>query len=218
MCGPIALSIPANSNNDIKQWISISKYLIGKTITYVFLGMIFGLIGKQIIISGFQQWLSIITGITLLIITILILLQKNSFHTNLLQTFISNKLIPVLSKALKSSSPFAPLYIGILNGLLPCGLVYIGLIGSTASGSLLSGGIFMLVFSIGTFPIMFSFLALAKKLSFSIRNTLQKAGTWLIAVVAILLILRGMNLNIPYISPDLKALNAHPHEAIGCHP
>jgi len=206
MCGPIALSIPSQNNQS--KWVSTSLYLLGKTVTYSLLGFLFGLFGRQLMISGLQQWLSIATGILLLAIVAAMFLNAKLYHENFITAFISNKLLPLFSMVLKNPGKKTPLFMGMLNGLLPCGLVYIGIIGSLATGSAVRGGLFMLLFGVGTAPVMLSFLLMAKQFNFNYRNRLKKLTPVFISFIAIILILRGLNLGIPFISPELHSLPA----------
>jgi len=216
MCGPIALSIPAQNNQS--KWITTSLYLLGKTATYTLLGFLFGLFGRQLMISGLQQWLSISAGILLLAIVALIFLDAKLYHENFVTSWISDKLLPVFRIVLNNPGKATPLFMGMLNGLLPCGLVYLGIIGSLATGSAILGGLFMLVFGLGTAPVMLSFLLMAKQFNFNYRNRLKRLTPVLISLIAVILILRGLNLGIPFISPELNSLPAaNGSDAINCH-
>jgi len=216
MCSPIALSIPAK--NKQTKFISTSLYLIGKTITYTLLGFIFGLFGRQLMIAGLQQWLSITTGILLLFVVVVMLINARWYHENKITGWISTKLLPMFRIVLKSPGNITPFWMGMLNGLLPCGLVYLGIIGSLATGSAWQGGLFMLVFGLGTSPVMLSFLLMAKQFDFNYRHRLQKLAPLFISLVAVILILRGLNLGILYLSSSLRSLSGITNtDAINCH-
>ena len=159
MCGPIALSVPAQ--NSQSKFVSTGLYLLGKTFTYTILGLIFGLFGRQLMIAGLQQWLSVSAGILLLFVVAVMMVNSRKYHENKITAWIGEKLLPMFRTILKNPGKETPLYMGILNGLLPCGLVYLGIIGSLATGSAGLGGLFMLMFGIGTAPVMLSFLLMA---------------------------------------------------------
>lgn len=218
MCGPIALAVPYKKGSETTRWLSFGIYLSGKTITYTLLGIGFGLLGGQVSLIGSQQVLSIISGSLLLLVVVLMIWWPRSYHSNPLQRLISDRLIPVFGKVLKDPTPATPFILGMLNGLLPCGLVYMGLLGASASGSAWAGGVFMLMFGIGTIPVMFSFLALATKPGYGLRQQVQRFTPVFVALVGIMLILRGMNLGIPFVSPDLSAIQGRGAEALSCHP
>ena len=120
------------------------------------------------------------------------------------------KKLSLLLNNRKKNAPF--LLIGIVNGFLPCGLVYMAIASAIASGSAASGALLMFMFGLGTFPLMFSFMVLSKYLSASFRSRIVKALPFFTIIVAMLLILRGLNLNIPFVSPLIK-----PTEIVSCH-
>ncbi|MES2648020.1 MAG: sulfite exporter TauE/SafE family protein [Bacteroidota bacterium] len=216
MCGPIGLSIPVQKKQS--KFTGTLLYLIGKTITYTLLGLVFGLFGRQFMIAGLQQWLSVSAGIVLLFVVVVMLVNAKQYHENKLTAWISDKLLPLFRIVLKNPGKGTPLYMGMLNGLLPCGLVYIGIIGSLATGSAVFGSLFMLAFGIGTAPVMLSFLLMAKQFNINYRQRLQKLTPVFISFVAIVLILRGLNLGIPYLSPVIQSLPAiNNADAIICH-
>jgi sulfite exporter TauE/SafE len=218
MCGPLALAMPMTNGRN--NGVSILSYLLGKTIVYTAFGGIFGLFGSRIVLAGFQQSLSIILGVLLLAITISLIFKRSWFHRGRFANWISNKLQPFFSKLLSSKSPFTPLGFGVLNGLLPCGLVYMGIIGAIASGSFYNGMLFMALFGIGTMPVMLIFLLLAKQFSFEVRHLLQKVSPYIIMLVGVLLIVRGLGLSIPFLSPGLSeaAFLEKAGSKIICHP
>ncbi|MGZ5136120.1 MAG: sulfite exporter TauE/SafE family protein, partial [Flavitalea sp.] len=90
------------------------------------------------------------------------------------------------------------------NGLLPCGLVYIGIAGAMSTGDILKGTLFMAFFGLGTVPVMLLLPYAGSFITLGIRNNIRKAVRPLIAVTALLLILRGLNLGIPYVSPKIN--------------
>jgi len=120
-------------------------------------------------------------------------------------TFLQNTVQKALSKLFQSEKKvFSYLLIGMLNGFLPCGLVYLALASATATGSWLEGALLMLMFGMGTIPLMLSLSYFGQYLSLSLRKNMQKAVPFFIGVTAFLLILRGLNLGIPYVSPHIE--------------
>jgi sulfite exporter TauE/SafE len=103
------------------------------------------------------------------------------------------------------------LALGFFNGLLPCGLVYLAVAGAVASGDTISGAVYMLAFGFGTLPLMFIFSAFGNWLGFKQRLFIRKYLPVFSVTIAILLILRGLNLGIPYVSP---AFTRDVHEPI----
>ena len=218
MCGPIALAAPVQNTNPATKWWSFGLYLFGKALTYAGLGLLFGAFGRQMEIAGFQQQLSVVLGSFLLIIVATLFLNPKGYHTNVLQQFLSNKLIPLFGKILNRQSNSTPFLLGLLNGLLPCGLVYIGLLGATATGTFYGGAAFMFLFGLGTMPVMFLFLTLSHQFSYTFRDKMKKATPIFISIIGVLLILRGLDVNIPFISPMLNTMTDRSAEAMSCIP
>lgn len=206
MCGPIALALPIHQLDKTEKSIAILLYNIGRAFTYAFLGVLVGVVGQSISFFGFQQWLSIIAG--LLILTFLLA----PYLPNLPPSSVRNKWNEQLKKSLSNylSAPknvFTYAIIGMINGLLPCGLVYVALASAIAVGSLYGSSLLMFSFGIGTIPIMASLMVFGKYISPKLRVTLNKAVPYFVLIMAILLITRGMGLGIPYVSPALDSSN-----------
>jgi hypothetical protein len=102
--------------------------------------------------------------------------------------------------------------LGALTGLLPCGLVYVACVGATATGGLLRGVEYMAAFGVGTVPMMLALGLSGKLIHASVRTKLVRLVPVSVCVLAALLILRGLSLGIPYVSPDLSAAGASCHE------
>ncbi|MEN9449237.1 MAG: hypothetical protein RJA25_2527 [Bacteroidota bacterium] len=203
MCGPIALALPVGDAGKWKRIWYISLYNLGRVVSYSTLGILFGIVGKQFFIGGFQQFLSVFLGI---IILFFLFFSKYINTNNSFQNKYSLKLKQKLSQLFRSEKHFYTFFlIGFLNGYLPCGLVYIAVAGAVATGDILHSTLFMAAFGLGTFPIMFAVTVLGKYISVHWRNKMRKAVPIFVGIMAVLLILRGLNLGIPYISPEMKA-------------
>jgi len=149
---------------------------------------------------GYQQWLSIILGIGILVFMLLpkkitAVKNKNSF----LDFF--EKLRQALGQLFFKKTHSSLFAIGLLNGLLPCGLVYMAAAGAVATGDLLSSVLFMAFFGLGTLPVMWSIAFFGNYVSVGIRQRIRKLYPYMMMLMACLLILRGMGLGIPYVSP-----------------
>lgn len=201
MCGPIALALPIGGHSAFRRSISILIYNLGRVLTYSTLGLIFGLIGQSFALFGFQQILSIVLGILILLILLFPYIKKNvpTLHLG----FIS-KLKSGIAKRFERSDLRSLFTIGILNGLLPCGMVYIAIAAALTSGTLTSSVLFMAFFGLATIPFMFGLSYIGQLISQNMRNSIRKAQPFIIALTAVLLILRGLNLGINYVSPKLN--------------
>jgi uncharacterized protein len=206
MCGPIALAIPLNNSN----WLSRIKgsiiYNIGRAFTYLIIGAIFGIISTGFVMAGFQKWVSVIMGLIMVLSVIFPSLYKNRFDFEKSTFSFVGKLKLKLGKLLRIRSAGSLLIIGLLNGLLPCGLVYVALAGAMATGSALSGALFMFLFGLGTLPMLAFISILGNTVSLQLRKRMTKAIPVVVFIIGTLFILRGMGLGIPYISPPDKKL------------
>lgn len=204
MCGPIALALPIQGKSQSARFISILVYNAGRIITYSALGALFGLIGQGFAIFGLQQILSIILGVLILVGVLLpsVLPAKNVF-TNKFHNWFSKLKSSFAYLFTKRTRP-ALFTIGLLNGLLPCGLIYMAITGALASGSVIKGMLFMLAFGLGTLPAMFSVSWFSNIASVKFRLAITKSMPYVVSIMAVFLILRGMNLGIPYISPKIS--------------
>ncbi|MCK5815857.1 MAG: sulfite exporter TauE/SafE family protein [Flavobacteriaceae bacterium] len=206
MCGPIAFVLPLNRENNFKKAGQISLYHLGRLLSYSFIGLIFGLIGKGLFLMGFQQRISILVGVLMIVIVLIPARVFNRYNfSKPLYSFIG-KVKSNLGKLLKNKSNKALFTIGILNGFLPCGLVYMALVGSIATGHSTLGALYMFIFGLGTVPLMTTAVYLGNILSISIRTKIQKVIPVFVILIGILFILRGMGLGIPYISPSDASL------------
>ncbi len=205
MCGPIAFALPVDRSNRSKTIFQTLVYHIGRLTSYALIGLIFGVVGKGLYLAGFQQRLSILMGISMILLVLIPAKIFNRYNfSKPLYTFIGyvkSKLGFYLRK--KTNSTFFS--IGFFNGFLPCGLVYMALIGAIAASNALSGALYMFLFGLGTVPMMSIAVMAGNFLKVSVRNKIQKAIPVFVVVIGLLFILRGLGLGIPYISPqDVK--------------
>ncbi len=213
MCGPIALSLPVVADNNYSKFLGALLYNAGRVLTYACIGLLFGLAGKSFSLFGFQQILSVSMGVIIILFLIFPpkknLLTQNK-HIASFFADIRNK-IGILFTKRNYSSLFM---IGLLNGLLPCGLVYLAIAGAVATSDPLKSSVFMASFGLGTLPLMWAIAFFGSFINLHTRKILNKAYPYMMGIMACLLIIRGLGLNIPYISP------AHSNETstvIECH-
>jgi sulfite exporter TauE/SafE len=204
MCGPIALSLPVHQHTSVRKIISILSYNIGRVFTYSILGLLFGVIGQSLFIGKYQQIISIVLGSLILIGLILPKVFSFIGQNTMLQKFQSF-IQQNISKLFKQDKNYSTLFlIGLLNGLLPCGLVYMAISGALIAGNVFNSVLFMLFFGLATIPIMFSVAYFGNYISTKFRSKIRSAVPLIIGCMAVLLIVRGLNLGIPYISPEIK--------------
>ncbi len=205
MCGPIAIALPVPNSNNLSFVTGRLLYNLGRVVTYSFLGAVFGLLGSRLVISGFQQSISIVLGVAIVIAVLIPPMYKAKITQH---KFIQKITLPLksgISDLFKRGTFSAMFLIGILNGFLPCGLVYVALAGAIASGDAISGAAVMILFGLGTVPTMFAATIFGKFININIRRKITKLVPVFALVLGLLFILRGMGLGIPYISPKISA-------------
>lgn len=213
MCGPIAFALPVQLLPQQQKVVGIILYNLGRITTYSLFGLIVGLFGRQIFIAGYQQVFSVIAGILVLIVLAGGILQRKIIRIGFIERS-KIRLQKVVAGQLKRQSLLSMYTIGMANGFLPCGLVYLALTAAMAAGSLQNGILFMTAYGTGTLPAMFAISYFGSIINLTTRNAIKKMLPYGIAIVGILLILRGMNLNIPYVSPFFDNSSA---KVINCH-
>lgn len=215
MCGPLSLALPTQHLSQGKRFLSLISYQLGRILTYSLLGFLFGLAGSGISMTGFQQQFSIVLGTTILLLAIMYWIRKTSFHIALFNDFYFyiQKLIGRLLYKVRGPSGF--LAMGVANGFLPCGLVYVAIAGALTSPNITNGVLFMAMFGAGTMPAMLFVGYLGRIFSIPLRQTMRKLVPIFITAMGIILILRGLNLGIPFISPELPQQLVG--ETVNCH-
>ncbi len=215
MCGPIALALPLNRDSILSKIISAFLYNLGRVVTYTLVGCLFGLVGQSIVIAGYQQALSIALGLIILIMFFLPNKIANKFRILSITFSYIGKLKQRIKKQFQKNSYSSLFFIGTLNGLLPCGLVYLAIAGAIATGNSFQGGFFMAIFGLGTVPAMFTLALIGSSINITLRKKINNTVPVFVLTMALLLILRGMNLGIPYVSPEMSSTKPVCHKC--CH-
>jgi sulfite exporter TauE/SafE len=214
MCGPIAMMLPVSKDNQAKKVMQISTYHLGRISAYSFLGFVFGLLGKGFFLAGIQQQMSIIVGIAM--IAFVLIPQNKLGGFNFLKPLyrLVSKLKSALGAQFKNQSFKSLYFIGVFNGFLPCGMVYVALFGALATQNIGLGMLYMVLFGIGTTPLMSSIVYIRNLFSQKVRNNIMKYYPIIIVIFGMLFIVRGLGLNIPFISPS--TLNLFVQENPNC--
>jgi len=197
MCGPLAFAVP--SANSGTWLIAFDKFMyqVGRIISYTILGLLIGFIGKQLWISGMQQAVSVLSGMMIILAATSKILKRpvgSKFSVAFIGPF--NRMF---SAALKYKANH--LVIGMLNGILPCGFVYVAMAGAVNTGDVISSAEYMFWFGTGTLPLM---LIATFSMSFAkpvFRRRINTVMPYLMLCLGVWFILKGMTLNIPYLSP-----------------
>ncbi|MBS1760885.1 MAG: sulfite exporter TauE/SafE family protein [Bacteroidetes bacterium] len=215
MCGPLSLALPIHHLSKPLKLLALLLYQIGRVITYAIIGLIFGIAGNRIYIAGYQQWFSIGMGVMVLLLALLYFLYKKNVRVPLLNAFYKS-VQQLIIKILKSSKrTYHFLLLGMANGLLPCGMVYIALASTFTLASVSESVAFMAMFGAGTLPAMMLVGFAGTMIKPEIRIAFKKLTPIIISVMGVILILRGLNLGIPFISPLMPQVSG---EVVNCHP
>jgi uncharacterized protein len=204
MCGPIAIALPLNNQSWFARISGGLLYNIGRTITYAILGAVFGLAGMGLALGGMQQMVSIIIGAVMILAVLIPRLGAAGIKIAALTDSISGLLKKPFIKLFRVRTYGSLFIIGLLNGFLPCGLVYIALAGALVMSRIYEGAFYMIIFGTGTIPMMLAISVAGNIISQKLRKKLSKAIPIFIIFLGVLFILRGLNLGIPYISPKLS--------------
>lgn len=197
MCGPLAMAVPVVGEGRAAILRSRLIYNLGRITTYAVMGAIVGLLGQAFALAGVQRWISLAAG-ALILMGVLVSsrwlsgLSLNRGIVRLKSTF---------GLLLQRRTFGAVTLLGALNGLLPCGLVYVACTAALASHHWWEGVAYMTLFGLGTVPMMFGLGMVGLKLQSALRFRLQRLVPASLAIVGGLLLLRGLALGIPYVSP-----------------
>jgi sulfite exporter TauE/SafE len=200
MCGPIAFALPGNVKEGASFYFGRLLYNLGRMFSYATLGLFFGAFGLGLKLAGLQQSVSIGVGVIILLMVAYQFFLKKGELFNLFSMFSSS----FIQKLFKSRNRFALFGIGVFNGFLPCGFVYIAILGASVTQDMFSGALFMLCFGLGTLPMMYGVSILGQFISSTIRQKLNRLSPFFAIIIAVLFILRGLNLGIPYVSPAIS--------------
>jgi len=206
MCGPIAIALPLHGNTVPQKIFGGTLYNVGRTITYGIMGAIFGLLGQGISMIGFQQKISVVMGAIMIISVLFPALFKNQYRLDKSWFSLVGKLKKTIGQMFSIRSFTSLFFIGLLNGLLPCGLVYMAIAGAIGTGSAVQGTLYMILFGLGTIPMLLTISVAGNMMGLALRNRINKLIPLLVLVVGLLFMLRGLSLGIPYLSPEKQKI------------
>lgn len=206
MCGPIAMMLPVDRNNSSKRVLQIITYHLGRISAYATIGFVFGLVGKGFFMAGIQQQLSIGIGIAMIVVVLIPekLFARYNFSKPIFKLVAGIK--STLGAQFKNKSYKSLFTIGLLNGFLPCGMVYVALFGAIAMQNAGWGVVYMILFGLGTVPLMSSIVLIQGYITMPLRNRIQRLIPYVAITMGCLFILRGLGLGIPYVSPSTMSL------------
>jgi sulfite exporter TauE/SafE len=202
MCGPIMLVMPFQRLAGWKKWAGIGLYHFGRISVYAMLGLLLHSF-KHLFHPQWQQYVSVALGIALLFTGVYSFLAKGrSVLPGVWQSFVQRQLASLLARPKIGLL----MLVGVLNGALPCGLVYMALSLATSAHTPVEAMAVMYVFGMGTMPMLLSIILLKRKIPAFRRLSLTRFVPLIMVVFGSLFVLRGMNLGIPYLSPGVSVV------------
>jgi hypothetical protein len=195
------MAVPVGSKSPGQRVLAYGTYHLGRIAAYALLGFLFGLLGHGLQAAGFQQGISVAAGVVMLMVIWFPKIMPLQKLNGRLYT-IQGKVQGFMAKRLRDHRAQAILGLGFFNGFLPCGMVYIALAGAIASQHAAEGAAFMALFGLGTFPALFMLAMGSAMVSERIRPALNKYAPILASIIAVIFIVRGLGLGIPFLSPE----------------
>jgi len=205
MCGPLMLALPRPPGGPQRLVAGRLAHQAGRILTYGLLGLGFGALGEGLAMAGVQRAASIALGVAML--AALLASRKLALASPAFR--LVARLRSAMSQLIARPTLGAQALLGGLNGLLPCGLVYVACAGAAAAGSLPGGLAYMAIFGLGTLPVMLGISLSGHLLPLPFRRGLARMMPATVVLIATLLILRGLALGIPYVSPDGAGAQCH---------
>lgn len=208
MCGPIAMALPLDRRSTGSQILGLFAYNFGRIITYTLLGFLFGFIGFSLQVYRVFQVLSIVFGIILIVL---------AWRKAWIRYFEWRK-APVYAWTMKKmgillqqKGPQALFLLGMLNGILPCGMIFLALGSSLLAPNIWGSAAAMLFFGLGTLPGMFATGFFAHRMGDGFRIRIRAAYPYLMSLIGVLVLFRGADLGIPYLSPKIEQTQQKSH-------
>jgi len=205
MCGPLALAV-ANAGQGRKSTHRLA-YNGGRVVSYAILGFVMGAFGSSLAVAGLQRWVSLGAGVVLF--GVFLGLTRRVVTTPFAMAV--TRLKGLFGGALKSGSFWSTGFLGLLNGFLPCGLAYAACAGAVSLGSWGRAVAFMVAFGVGTMPMIFAIGCFGPRIQWTLRGKLHRLVPASVLVLAVLLVLRGLALGIPFVSPEMSGACPHCH-------
>ncbi len=208
MCGPIVLALPVGTQRMFRYTVGRLLYNLGRVVTYSIMGGVLGLVGAGLSFAFLQQNVSIIAGATILLAMVVRRFSRVALPSPLSPAHLLLRLQGKIASLLRESALPPLFFLGVLNGVLPCGFVYLAITTAAVTADVFQGMLFMTGFGIGTMPAMVGFSFFPRLVSRGLRAKISRILPAFTILVGVLLIVRGMNLGIPFISPRLSGSDA----------
>lgn len=207
MCGPLMLALPQEKLSPVRNLSRLLLYQFGRISSYAFLGLLLGGLGWGLALWNAQSILAIVSGVLLLLAALFRIDLGQRFQRMGWLTRWQKLIRSGFARLFQRGGSYAFLGMGALNGLLPCGLVYLAIIGAVNASQPLEGALYMASFGLGTVPLLLAVTLAGTRLVGPLKRRLQSSSTILLAAIGVLLIWRGVHLMLPpdfYLWQDLN--------------
>ena len=213
MCGPLSLALPVQHLNHAKRTAAILLYNAGRVCTYSLVGLLFGLMGRGIYLAGLQRWFSVLLGCCMLLLAVQYFVAGRPVQLKWLWPLYA-RIQQWMAGFIHAKNLHGFFLLGLGNGLLPCGMVYLALAAALNSNGAGGAVLFMGAFGTGTLPAMLLLAFFGMRLGLAFRMRLKKVLPYIAVCMGALLIWRGFHAGIP----AAGALPGYDHGAvISCH-
>ncbi|OJV12471.1 MAG: hypothetical protein BGO21_06655 [Dyadobacter sp. 50-39] len=197
MCGPITLALPVHKGTRMRQIAGVLAYNAGRALTYATFGVVLGTLGASLAWLGVLRYASVAVGAAMLAYVFWPAGLEQRLHMPLFWQKTVGRLRQRMAIYLKRNDLPGMLLLGMLNGAIPCGMVYMALMSSVATGSAWGGGAFMALFGLGTLPAMLALGIARQQLTPALRTRIRKLTPVLVAIAGIWLVARGVMTSYP---------------------
>ncbi len=210
MCGGIVLAYSGTKIDEkwgkYRQSLAHLTYSFGRITTYMLMGALFGAIGGVVAFNNTANAVLTIVAGLFMVLTGISLAGKFSFLTKLEHSFSGSRWYQeVFRQVLRSRSLYSFYVLGLLNGLLPCGLVYFFAVTAASTGSPYWGAFVMFVFGLSTLPALFSLGMFAGMFAkSSLRKTMMSFAAVVVVLYGLITLYRGYDF---WIHPEKSLLN-----------
>ncbi|WP_138991065.1 sulfite exporter TauE/SafE family protein [Larkinella sp. C7] len=187
MCGPLAMALPVGRLPRSQRGLAMGLYHVGRITAYAGLGLLVGTIGQGLLLAGLQRSVSIAAGLFLLLWVLFQHGKLPGLSLNGGRSWVTRP----MSRFLQSPTLQAFTGLGFLNGLLPCGFLYVALTGAITTGSAVTGAFYMALFGLGTVPALLLVRFVPTFFPANLRRRFSVLMPVITIALAFLLLVRG---------------------------
>lgn len=185
MCGPLLCAVPMDKRSPSREWTSLFVYNTGRIVSYALLGLLMGL-GGAVLLKAAGAWFAYVAGALLLGLGVYKLFRGRTREWSM-PAFMRRW----MGMLFRTRSPWVLPLLGMLNGLIPCGVVYAALAGASVTADPWQGALYMLVFGLATWPALFSGYYLVGRLAGRLRKYYRPAGAVFLCILGVWLWVRA---------------------------